>query len=39
MFASVLKHQDPEVIQRLQDLEYKIEMMTRAMARQARRGK
>jgi len=32
----VLKYQDPEGIQRLQDLEYKIELMTRTMARQAK---
>jgi hypothetical protein len=41
MFGSILKHQDSynqhEVIQRLQNLEYKIEMMARAMSRQARR--
>ena len=39
MFASILKYQDSEVIQRLQNVEHKIEMMTRAMSRQAKRGK
>ena len=39
MFASVLKYQDPEVMQRLLDLESKIEMMTRALALRAGRGK
>jgi hypothetical protein len=37
MFANILKYQDPEVIERLQNLEHRVEMMTRAMARQPSR--
>jgi hypothetical protein len=43
IIASILKHQDPnhphDIVERLQNLEHQVEMMARAMARQARRGK
>ena len=37
MVGSILKHQNPDVIKRLQNLEYKVEMMARVMSRQTRR--
>jgi hypothetical protein len=39
MFAGLLKYQDPEFIQRLQDLEYKVEILERESVQQGKKSK